>query len=221
MGLIVEETDAPYNLWIVILGILLLAVRIYSMRAFILSNKTAKSLKIKEDYDPQHEGWFSPMIHHASYYIAILFSLALIFSFRVKILNAIPLVFLPSVFISIPGKDIPVLIKPEKFNTKRGSLFWFNFITLHIPLAIMGVYMIIMRNYMISIFAFWVGFAIVIILFLGLDDKDNGVINGKKYIQVGLALLVIWTLIVTFTIFVNLPTDTDPMIAPIYSISFS
>ena len=220
MGLVVEETTAPYNIGLVLFGLALFAVRIFSMRAFILSKSTAKHLKVDENYPDRFEGWFSPVVHHASFYISMLFSFALIFSFRVKILNAMVLAVLPSVFISVPGKDLPILFHPEDFNTTRGTLYWWNYVTIHIPLLFMGIYIIIMRNYLFSEFGFWIAFIIIQVFFFGLDDKDNGVLNGKKYIQSALLLSAIWITIIYLAIIPGLPVNVDPLIAPVYSVTF-
>jgi hypothetical protein len=220
MAFIVEATDAAYSPVLMIIGFLLLASRLITMRAFILSPQTAKSLNIEGEYDKRFNGWFHPTVEHASFYVAILFSLAFIFSFRVMILNTISIALFPSILISVPGRDIPILLHPEKYGTHKGSLYWWGYWTIHIPMAIMGIWMFIMHEYLISPMAFVLATIIAIMIFLCLDNKENGVLDGKTYMKVGVIILFIWYVIVFTLLFPlwNLPVMADPMIAPVYQI---
>jgi hypothetical protein len=117
-------------------------------------------------------------------------------------------------------KDFSVLLHPEKHNTTKYSLFWLNYITLHIPMAILGIYMFITKEYSISKPAFYIAFVIILFLFLFLDNKDNGVLKGMQYIKVALVFLIIWILIAEFFIFPGISLDVDPLIAPVLEFSW-
>ncbi|MHA1819971.1 MAG: hypothetical protein ACTSU2_12865 [Promethearchaeota archaeon] len=218
MGLMITlvETSKDYDPVLMIIGIALLAIRAICMRAFKLTPKTASYLLNGEEYDPKFNGWFNPIIFHVSFYISIFFSLSLIFSFRVKVFNAISVVFFPSLLFSVPGRDIQVLFHTDKFGAKKFSLFWWNSLTIHIPMLIIGIYMLIFRAYYITQFSFWVAFIIVLFFFLSLDNKDNGVVNGKKYIELGLIVMVIWTIICEIFVFPSIPSNVDSLIAPVF-----
>lgn len=215
MGLSIVEASDAINIPIMIVGFVYFLIRVICMRAFILSEDTAESLWVEGEYERRFNGWFSPVIHHTSYYISLLMALAMIFSFRVKVLNIVSVAMLPSIIVTVPFKDIPILLHPEKHGTKRGSLYWWNYATIHIPMIFIAIYMFITMDYTLSILAYWMAIAIVIGLFLALDDKDNGVLSGAKYIKVALAMLVVWSLITHLLIFPFMDGSSDPLIAPV------
>jgi len=134
----------------------------------------------------------------------------MIFSFRIKILNAIPVFALLSIIITIPLKDIPFLLNP---NTS--TMLWLNYATLHIPVLIMGIYMLLGRKVYLSKMAYWIAFIMCQSWFWVIDDKENGVLNGWNYVGVALVMFIFWTYVCFRWIFTDIPQDSDPMIAPV------
>jgi hypothetical protein len=220
MALIISTSDAVMNIPLMIAGFILLIIRVITMRGFILSEKTAGSIGIENEYDHRFNGWFSPVVMHGSYFVSMIFCFAMILSFRVKVLNAITIALFPSLFISIPLKDMKIILHPEKYNTKKFSLFWWNYITVHTPMAIIGIYMFITKEFTLSKPAFYIALVMIIIIFVTLDDKDNGVLKGMAYIKAGLVVLIIWLIIAETLIFPGIPQDADPLIAPILTFSW-
>ena len=196
-----KVTDKQINWKLTIFGCAFLVFRIICMSVFILD-----------------DGRFHPEVFHASYFISILLCLSMVFSFRVKPLNAVAVAVLPSTIFSILLHDIPLWIDPSSGimggGHEIGGLLWWNFLTIHTPIPILAFYMYYTKKETISLPAFFIMFPILAAWFFSLDDMENGAIDGPTYIAIGVPILIVWTLVY---IKITLPDwkNQDPLIAKV------
>ncbi|MHA1821711.1 MAG: hypothetical protein ACTSU2_15870 [Promethearchaeota archaeon] len=179
-----EITDKDVNWKLTIFGLFFLCFRIICMTPF-----------------RNPDGTFHPEVFHTSYFISILISLSMVFSFRVKILNIIPLAALPSVLFSIFGHDIQFWLHPESvgFGPHHiGDLFWWNFLTIHTPIPILALYFWYTRKETLSIESYYMMLPLFLTWFLFLDDKENGTLNGVAYVRLVLIYILIFSLLFHF-----------------------
>jgi hypothetical protein len=194
--LLFEKSDKAMNWKLSLFGMIYLITRFYLFNAFHLEPGNMSSP-------------FEPEVMHTSYYISICIGLAMVCSFRVKLLNVLPVLLFPVVLFSFPSWDIPHLMNEALF-----SLRWWNALTIHSPILFLGLYMIAGRKVYFSKESF--GMALVMILgwFFAIDDKVNTTpFTGAMYLLVAGISLVVWVTICWFFILKDCPKD-DPLVAP-------
>jgi hypothetical protein len=196
--IIFEKTEKTINWKLTIFGLFFLILRIFLYNAYQLDPGNPLSA-----YDPE--------VFHTSYFISICMCLALICSFRVKLFNTIAIVVFPAVIFSFPLWDIPHIISDPLF-----SLQWWNALTIHSPILIIGLYMIMSRKVLISKETFFIGMVMIMGWYFAVDNKINATpISGILYPIIAGTVLVIWLLICWFFILRDVPKGVDPMLAPI------
>jgi hypothetical protein len=191
-------SDKPVNWKITIGGIVFLIFRMWFMTGLI-----------------EPDGRFHPEIFHTSYLISIFMCLAMVFSFKVKPLNVVPIAVLPSVLFSIILHDIPLWINPGGGmfpGAQIGDLLWWNFLTIHTPIPFLAAYMYATRKETLSVHSYFIMFPIFFFWFMFLDDKVNGAVDGPTYFAIGLPILFIWTYIYWKVVCRDIPPG-DPLIA--------
>jgi hypothetical protein len=192
-----EKLEKPINWPLVIFGLVFLTIRLYLLNTFTMVSATG-------------ELGYTNEVMHTSYFISICMCLAMICSFRVKLFNTMAIVLFLVCFFSFPTWDIPNWI-----NDPIGSMEWWNAITIHTPILILAIYMIMARKVLISKETFFIGIAVFAAWFFTVDDKQNGtVFSGTIYVIVAGIALVVWTIICWFLILKDCPKGEDPMIAP-------
>lgn len=199
-----ETTDENFNWKISTFGLIFIVLRFWFTTAFF------------KEIDGML--YLHSEVYHTSFWISNLICLAMIFSFRVKPLNAVALGVLPSVFVTLFVHDIPLLTHPEATiwgSFAIGSLFWWQVLTIHTPIPFIALYMFITRKETLSRPALMIMVPVVMGWFFFLDDKENGTaVSGPMYILAAFAMLFIWA---TFCIFVLMydVKNVDPLIAKV------
>ena len=94
------------------------------------------------------DGFFDPETSHISYFLSFISCFALICSFRQPALNSAPFLLFPSYFITLPGWDLPWIIKG--INGEITTWQFINAMTIHIPCLLMGIWIFINRRELIS-----------------------------------------------------------------------
>jgi hypothetical protein len=204
LRIIYETTDEDFNWKISITGIIFMVLRFWFMTAFFT--------------EVDGELYVFPELLHTSFWISNLMCLAMVFSFRVKPLNVVALAILPTVVVTIFVHDIPLLTNPESTiwgSFTVGSTFWFNSLTIHIPVPFIALYMFITRKETISRPAFILMMPVVLGWFWFLDDKENGTaFSGDMYLIIAAVLVVVWTSFYLFIICYDVK-NVDPLIAKV------
>ncbi|MHA1341818.1 MAG: hypothetical protein ACTSRZ_18335 [Promethearchaeota archaeon] len=197
-----EISNENFNPKMTIFGVFFLCFRIMCMTPFI-----------------NEDGSFHPEVFHASYIISIFICLSIIFNFRVKPLNIIPVAALPSVIFSIFMHDIPILIDPSSAGLGEhviGDILWWNFLTIHTPIPILAVYFFFTRKETLSIESYFIFLPVFLTWFFLLDDKQNGTLNGSAYVNLVLGYIVFFTILYVFVFMRKSKVGRPaPLIAPL------
>lgn len=219
MGLQIDTQvqSYPINWKVTIFGFLFFAWRAFAMNSLKIATLyvdaatfTGNDALIFEPYV-----LFMPDVLHSSYLISLCLCISMIFSFRVKLFNSIPVLVLPSILITIPFKDIPILIQgPEVV----GWLYWCNYLTIHIPVLFFGLFMLLMRKQYITKTSYMMGFFFLLIWFFAIDNKVNGVLDIGLYIIVGLIVAIIWLTICLKVLLRDCDSTGDPLFGPVVTI---
>jgi hypothetical protein len=216
MGLHVDviTKKEPINWGLTIFGLIFFTWRAFTLNSLkIIGGYVENANYVFDDsliLDPY--ALFMPDVLHVSYIISLTLGLCLIFNFRVKVFNAVPVLVLPSVLITIPFKDFPILLKgPETV----GWLYWLNYMTIHIPVLIFGLYILLMRNHYLSKASFMIAFFGLNGWFFAIDNKVNGVLDIFVYVIVGLIVAFFWLIICFKFVLNDCDSKLDPFFCPI------
>ena len=131
--------------------------------------------------------------------------------FRQPVLNSAPYLMLPSFLFSITFYDTKVFRNYHKYT----PLQLLNAATVHIPTAIIAIWIFINRRKMISPYSIANAFCWGLLYFLIVDDKVNDAgINGWHYLALVFTIAPLWTLISIF--YLNVGKDMkDPYSTPL------
>ena len=191
-----EVSDKKINWLTTALGVAYLGYRFYVTQCFV-----------------EPDGRYHPDAFHISYFVAILFGLALVCSFRVKPLNIVIVGIMPSVLVSFTLVDVPLIIDPVQFGYFFGHLRWWNHLLLHWPVFVAGLYIMLTCHERLSKESIWIMTFVIMGWFLLLDNKDNGIIDGSTYTLIAIPLILSWSWLVYF-LFLRKVKGKDPLIAP-------
>ena len=168
---IIKETKKEQSLIMIILGTILLILRFFS---FLFKRKV---------------NYFETEICHVSYILSFFAGFSLLCSFRQIVLNSFIYIFIPSFFFSIPLNDFP------NIKIEKDLIELINIYTLHIPTAIISIWIFLNRKDLVSIEGIFNSFIFICLYFLIIDDKKNGTIEGIKYILLTGVIIFSWLFI--------------------------
>lgn len=217
MHLDCRPSTRPVNWAMTLLGISYFIYRLICMQAFIVVPETPFAAMLLPE-SVHLQGYFHPTVMHVSYITAILNSLALIANLRFRVLNAVSVVVLPTVLITIPFKDIAILLGPAAAGypgNAIGSLFWANYLALHWPVLALGIYMLLTRRYTLSRSAIAITTVLLTAWFLFMDDWVNEVLNGAAYAMLVIPALYTWSAAIALSTVKRRTRDEDPLFAPL------
>lgn len=217
MELVCQPSQQRINWTMTLLGICYFLYRLICMRAFIVVPETPLAALILPE-SVHLQGYFHPTVMHVSYIAALLNSLALIANLRFRVLNAVSVIILPTVLITLPFKDIAILLGPAAAGypgNEIGSLFWANYLALHWPVLVLGIYMLLTRRFTLSRSAIAIATVLITGWFLLMDDWVNEVINGTAYAMLTIPALYSWTIGITLATVKRRSKDEDPLFAPL------
>ncbi len=215
------QEEKYYNGKLIIAGLILLCVRLVfvnSLKVSPLGGVSFPGLPALGIFETliNTKAWFHPDIMHVSYFVAFVAPAAMIFSFRSKILNGICFLIIPSVVVSIPTREFIVW-----FSSDYTLFYRLNYVLMHFPVLIIGIYMLIMRRVYLSKLSTWIAGGILAAWFVFADNKDNGVLDGIYYFIVVVIVSTIWGIfIVKFLLKETDPESPDPLFAPVINVTW-
>ena len=214
------QKDKYFNGKLIIAGLILFCIRLFfinSLKVSPLGGISYPGLPTLGIWETliNTKAWFHPDIMHVSYLVAFIAPAALIFSFRSKILNGICFLIIPSVVVSIPTREFIIWFSPNY------TLFYrLNYVLMHFPVLIIGIYILIMRKVYLSKLSTWIAGGILAAWFVFADNKDNGVLDGIYYFIVVAVVSTIWGIFIVKVLLKETdPESPDPLFAPVVKIS--
>lgn len=216
----VEIIKNKYINWkLTLLGLVLWWVRTFSMNAFKVSPVDGSSYPTLADTGIwatwlSVESWFHPDAMHVSFFVSFMCMAALIFSLRSKVLNAFSFMLLPSLIVTIPTKEFVIW-----FSDKYTLFYKLNYVTVHLPVLIIGIYVFIHRRILVSKASAWIAGFMMLPWFLLLDNKENGILNGWHFFFVVLVVTVLYAFfMLRFLLNDPDPRSPDPLFAPLFKV---
>lgn len=174
----IDKRDETYSPRMMVAGVILLFIR---LRSYIEWRT--------------EDGFFDPETSHISYFLSFISCFALICSFRQPALNSAPFLLFPSYFITLPGWDLPWIIKG--INGEITTWQFINAMTIHIPCLLMGIWIFINRRELISWESVKAAACFGLPYFFMVDNKTNDVgINGWAYTILVIGVAFIWLYVI-------------------------